>query len=64
MPAYDPKQRRTFPLLGQRGHRFAAHMSAFDPKRTGLVQVSPQAMNHAVAALQAEANNEGSGSHT
>jgi hypothetical protein len=30
----------------------------------GLVQVSPQAMNHAVAALQAEANNEGSGSHT
>jgi hypothetical protein len=30
----------------------------------GLVQVSPQAMNHAVAALQAEANNENSGSHT
>jgi hypothetical protein len=30
----------------------------------GLVQVSPQAMNQAVAALQAEANNEDSGSHT
>ena len=30
----------------------------------GLVRVSPQAMNHAVAALQAEANNEDSGSHT
>jgi len=30
----------------------------------GLVQVSPQAMNHAVSALQAEANNENSGSHT
>ena len=30
----------------------------------GLVQVSPQAMNHAVAALQAEARNENSGSHT
>jgi len=30
----------------------------------GLVQVSPQAMNHAVAALQAEERNENSGSHT
>jgi len=30
----------------------------------GLVQISPKAMNHAVAALQAEANNENSGSHT
>jgi hypothetical protein len=30
----------------------------------GLVQVSPQAMNYAVAALQAEADNEDSGSHT
>ena len=30
----------------------------------GLVQVSPQAMNHTVAALQAEANNENSGNHT
>jgi hypothetical protein len=30
----------------------------------GLVHVSPLPMNHAVAALQAEANNENSGSHT
>ena len=30
----------------------------------GLVHISPQPMNHAVAALQAEANNESSGSHT
>ncbi|HMF20742.1 MAG TPA: hypothetical protein VKG24_01265 [Pseudolabrys sp.] len=30
----------------------------------GLVQVPPQPMNHAVAALQAESNNETAGSHT
>jgi hypothetical protein len=30
----------------------------------GLVRVSPQAMNYVVDALQAEANNENSGSHT
>jgi hypothetical protein len=30
----------------------------------GLVQVSPQPMKHAVAVLQAEANNEDAGSHT
>jgi hypothetical protein len=30
----------------------------------GLVQVSPKAMNYVVDALQAEADNENSGSHT
>src|SRR5262245_66391968 len=30
----------------------------------GLVQVSPQTMNQAVAALQAESTNETAGSHT
>jgi len=30
----------------------------------GLVQVSPQPMNYAVAALQAESINETAGSHT
>jgi len=30
----------------------------------GLVQVSPQPMNHAVAVLQAESNNETAGGHT
>jgi hypothetical protein len=30
----------------------------------GVVHVSPQAMNYAVAALQAEARNENSGGHT